>query len=227
MQLPSHGLFGRQTKRVQGCTTQRESTAAPDHLQFRSSKQEAEHTGRFRGLRRRVVLRYRYLWFEAIGKNNGRCGTGTKPKGRSPPQFRWGDAGASRMAQRPGHPAARHSRGSPGKEPEGGRCRPRGWQRRFAVAAAGQGRAARRWRGRGRRGAGAERAGRAGRRCPGSWKRGRGAVWGQGPYPYSYPYPHRSASALRWGLAGHGGGWGARCGWGSGAAARARRLVAG
>lgn len=67
MQIPSHGLFDRQTIHVQDCTTKRESPAAPDHVQFKSGMQEAEHTGRFRGLHCQVFLHYRCLRLKARG----------------------------------------------------------------------------------------------------------------------------------------------------------------
>lgn len=155
MRIPSHGLFGRQTKHVPGCTTRRESTAAPDHVKFKSGIQEAEHTGRFLGLHCHVFLHYRYLRLQGIGENSC-CGMRTtlkawpgslptaSPEGLSWTGFCRGNAEPSRMAQRPGHPAARHPRGSGGKQPGGGGR---------AVCSNGSGAGA---------GAGAERPGRVG-----------------------------------------------------------------
>lgn len=111
MQIPSHGLFGRQTKHVQGCTTLRESTAAPHRLQFRSGMQKAERTGLFRGLHCHLFLRYRRLCFEAVGKNNRRGEMGTPPKCRSLLQA--GNGLRRAFAQTMQSPAGRPPRCSP------------------------------------------------------------------------------------------------------------------
>lgn len=170
MRIPSHGLFGRQTKHVPGCTTRRESTTAPDNVKFKSGIQEAEHTGRFLGLHCHVFLRYRYLQLQAIGENSC-CGMrttlkawpGVAPHGKPGGSLSDGLSPRQRRAQSDGT-EARSPRCSP---PPGLRRKGAGGEGGRAVCSNGSGAGA---------GAGAERPGRARSGRVGSGRAGPGGV---------------------------------------------------
>lgn len=155
MWIPSHGLFDRQTIHVQNCTTERESLASPDHVQFKSGRQEAEHTGRFRGLYRQVFLHYRCLRLKARGKNRRR-GRPTELEARQE-QARGAPSPAARL-----HPGVPEGRSRGRMSPRRAVPTPRA-----AAAVCCTGSVAR-WAGGRSWGPGAEGSGRTGRRCPGS-----------------------------------------------------------